>query len=140
MNNTSSLAVAFVMIAVFGFACDRTARNDATAVMTETEIALDKKTLEQLRTAGSDLSRSHTIEFYLYVPTQRDATAAASALQAKDFDTAVRIGADGKKWLCLAQKSMTPTLENLTKARQLFKSLASQYHGAYDGWEAAVQP
>jgi hypothetical protein len=109
-------------------------------VATRAEDISDQKTLEQLRTAGSDLSRLHSIHFYLYVPSQRDATAVATTLQARDFNTAVTLGADGRKWLCLAQKTMTPTIEHLTEARRLFEALATQYRGEYDGWKAAVEP
>jgi hypothetical protein len=128
------VAIAGVMV---GLACDRPRGR---SVLTETEVALDQQTLEQLRSAGSDLSKTHTIQFYLYVPSRQDATAAATSLQASDFDTVVKQGADGHNWLCLAQKSMTPTIENLTEVRQVFKALATRYRGEYDGWEAAVEP
>ena len=139
MSRHSWMAVSFVAIAVLqvSLGCDRPARH---RVMAGAETAQDQQTLERLRTAGSDLSKAHTLQFYLYVPSQQDAKAAATTLQENDFDTVVKWGADGKNWLCLAQKTMTPTIENLTEARQTFKTLATRYRGEYDGWEAAVEP
>ena len=110
------------------------------SVMPSSDSTLDQKTIEQLRTAGSDLSKAHSIEFYLYVPSEKDAQDAAATLQTNEFNTVIRSGARGKNWLCLAQKRMTPTIENLTNARQLFAGLATRYRGKYDGWKASVEP
>jgi len=126
------VAIAGVMV---GLACHGP---QGRIVVTDTEVALDQKTLEQLRSAGSDLSKTHTIQFYLYVPSQRDANAAATRLQGDDFDTVVK--QDGRRWLCLGQKSMVPTIETLSWARQVFKMLANDHHGQYDGWKAAAEP
>src|SRR5262245_43761803 len=107
------VAIAGVLV---GVACHRP---QGRIVVTDTEVALDQKTLEQLRSAGSDLSKTHSIQFYLYVPSQEDANAAATRLQGDDFDTVVK--QDGRRWLCVGQKSMVPTIENLSWARQVFK-------------------
>ena len=132
---------AFFIVAItgvtLGVACDKPRGR---SVLTEAEVSLDQQTLEQLRSAGSNLSKTHTIQFYLYVPSQQDAASAATTLQGNDFDTVVKLGADGKNWLCLGQKSMTPTIENLTEARQVFSTLATRYRGEYDGWKTAVEP
>jgi len=133
----AALSIVVIAGVTVGLACDRPRER---SVLTATEVALDQRTLERLRSSGSDLSKTHTIQFYLYVPSRQDATAAATTLQASDFDTLVKLGADGKNWLCLAQKSMTPTIENLNEARQAFKALATRYRGKYDGWKAAVEP
>jgi uncharacterized membrane protein YgcG len=126
------VAIAAVMV---GLACHRP---QGRPVVTDTEVALDQKALEQLRSEGSDLSKTHTIQFYLYVPSQQDANAAATRLQGDDFDTVVK--QDGQRWLCLGQKSMVPTIENLSWARQVFKIQANDHHGKYDGWKASVEP
>ena len=133
----TALCIVAIVGVTMGLACDRPRGR---SVLTETEVALDQQTLGQLRSAGSDLSKTHTIQFYLYVPSQQDANAAATTLQANDFDTVVMPGADGRNWLCLGQKSMTPTIENLTEARQVFKVLATLYGGEYGGWKATVEP
>lgn len=132
----AALSIVAIAGLTVGLACDKPRGRG----LSDTEVSLDQKTLEQLRSAGSDLSKTHSIQFYLYVPSQEEAMAAATTLHGNDFNTVVKLGADGKTWLCLAQKSMTPTIENLNEARQVFKELATRYRGEYDGWKAAVEP
>ena len=136
-NPWKPVSFAVIVILLLSLACDQRARH---SVMTRPHVAPDQNALEQLRTAGSDLSKTHSVHFYLYVPSQQDAHAAATALQRDDFNTVVKLGADGKRWLCLGQKTMVPTIENLTEARQIFNTLATQYGGKYDGWKAEVEP
>jgi len=38
----------------------------------------------------------------------------------------------------VAHIEQVPSMANLRKDRALYKSLARQYRGDYDGWEAAV--
>jgi hypothetical protein len=136
-NPWNPVSLATIVILLLSLACDRRAQQSVT---TRPEVAQDQKALEQLREAGSDLAKTHSVHFYLYVPSQQDANATATALQRDNFNTVVKSGADGKRWLCLGQKSMIPTIENLTEARQIFSTLATQYGGEYDGWKAEVQP
>ena len=130
-GNTSLLLVVLGAVVLALFAWPRIARAQQDP---------DAQVLAQLRKAGSDLSKPHTIQFHLRVPSQKEANAAATELQAGEYDTAVRQGRDGHNWLCVAQKSMTPTIENLSGARRMFMDLAARYHGEYDGWDAAVEP
>lgn len=129
-----------VLIALLGLSLACEGRTAKQSVMRPADVAADQRTLDQLRAAGSDVSRTHTIEFYLHLPSQQDAKAAAATLQSEDFDTVVTPGKDGRRWLCLAQKEMVPTIDNLSEARRTFTDLATQYHGRYDGWKAAVLP
>jgi regulator of RNase E activity RraB len=132
------VVVSCIALLTLGLACNRPGSGGS--VSKEPDSPLDRQSIEQLRTAGSDLSKPHTIQFHLRVPSQKDANAAATELQAGDYDTAVRQDRDGRNWLCVAQKSMTPTIENLSGARRMFMDLAARYHGEYDGWDAAVEP
>lgn len=47
----------------------------------------DEAVLIQLKNAGSDLSKPHKIEFFLYFPTQADAEQAGVQLRRTGFDT-----------------------------------------------------
>ena len=98
----------------------------------------DAQVIEQLRLAGSDLSKPHAIEFFLYLPNEAKAQEASTQLQAQGYDTKVQRGATGSDWLCLATKSIVPTHMALLQAREELGALASRLGGEYDGWGAPV--
>lgn len=98
----------------------------------------DAQVIEQLRQAGSDLSKPHAIEFFLYLPNEAKAREASTQLQAQGYETSVRQGATGSEWLCLATKSMVPTHMALLRAREELGVLASRLEGEYDGWGAPI--
>ena len=99
---------------------------------------LDESVLIQLRKAGSDLSKPHNIEFFLYFPTQAVAEQAASRIRDEGFHVEVKRAAKGDDWLCYATKTMVPDLRALQKIRQCFTSLANSLSGEYDGWGTPV--
>jgi len=99
---------------------------------------LDESVLIQLKRAGSDVSRPHNIEFFLYFPTQAVAEQAASKIRDEGFHVEVRRAAKGADWLCYATKTMVPDLMALQKIRQDFGSLADSLSGEYDGWGTPV--
>ncbi len=128
-----------VVIAVATAACG--AREDKKSPQADADdIAQDNDILDQLRAAGSDLSKPHEIEFYLYVPHEADAEAAAEELRSVGYGVKVSAGPDNINWQCLASRKMMPTIDGLTGARVVFKRLAQRYNGAYGGWETAVEP
>jgi hypothetical protein len=94
----------------------------------------DALVLAQLKKAGSDLSRPHPIEFFLYLPTQEAAENAANQIRDKGFDVKVDRAAEGPNWLCLATKSMVPDLTTLEGLRIEFGGIAQSLGGEYDGW------
>jgi hypothetical protein len=106
--------------------------------------AADRAVLDQLRKAGSDLSRPTDVTYYLYVPAERDARTAAALLQRRGFKTDVEpplrnsSEAASNDWGVIALKMEVPSLETLRTTRMLFLSLAKKYDGIYDGWEASV--
>jgi len=100
---------------------------------------LDESVLIRLRKAGSDLSKPHNIEFFLYFPTQIIAEQAASRIRDEGFEVKVEKAAKGDTWLCFATKTMVPKLPALRKIRQDFGSLADSLNGEYDGWGTEVQ-
>jgi hypothetical protein len=99
----------------------------------------DLDVIDQLREAGSDLSRQHPVDFYLYFPGKEAAEASAARISVDGFTTVVRSGADGTSWLCLASKWMVPELAAIHEIRARFERLASSLGGEYDGWETQIQ-
>ncbi len=99
---------------------------------------LDQSVLVQLRKSGSDLSKPHKIEFFLYFPTQPVAEQARSKILAEGFEVEVQKAAQGDSWLCFATKEMIPALADLQRIRQNFEALDRSMNGEYDGWGTAV--
>jgi regulator of RNase E activity RraB len=98
----------------------------------------DQLVLEQLKKAGSDLSKLHKIEFFLYFPSQSAAMKAAHTVKQAEFEVDVRAAAQGPAWLCLATKHMVPKLADLQKIRRQFNSIAAAQGGEYDGWGTEI--
>jgi Regulator of ribonuclease activity B len=99
---------------------------------------LDQQVLDQLKKAGSDLSKPHNIDFFLYFPTEGLAKEAAKDIEG-DVDTVkVELGADKKNWLCFANKRMVPDHDRLVALRKHFNEVASKGNGVYDGWGTEV--
>jgi len=132
-------ALAAMVVGLSGCA-GRVEEKQVETEVTPAEVAHDQKTIDQLRAAGSDVTKPHEIDFYLYFPTEAEAGEAAATLTGRGYRATVRPGADNKNWLCLASKTMPPTIQNLTEAHGVLKGLAVKYKGDYDGWETAVQP
>jgi regulator of RNase E activity RraB len=99
---------------------------------------LDQSVLVQLRKAGSDLTKPHHIEFFLYFPTQAVADKAALTIRNAGFEVEVRKAAQGDHWLCFTTKTMVPELSDLQKIRSEFVSLVASMNGEYDGWGTQV--
>jgi hypothetical protein len=98
----------------------------------------DQMVLEHLKKAGSDLSKPHNLEFFIYVPTEADAMEIAPRIKEAGFAVDVRQAAQGPGWLCFATKTMIPELTALQKIRRDFSALAASKRGEYDGWGTGV--
>jgi len=99
----------------------------------------DESVLIQLRKAGSNLSKPHEIEFFLYFPTEAIAEQAASHIREEDFEVTVKQAAKGSDWLCFATKKMVPEFAALQEIRRKFDSLSSSLGGEYDGWGTPIE-
>ena len=97
----------------------------------------DALVLVQLREAGADLSEAHSLEFVLYLPTQEAAQNAAELVRSRGFIPTVEAVAGSSNWLCLATKSMVPTLTAIEGIRADFVKIAQSLGGEYDGWNAS---
>ena len=99
----------------------------------------DEAVIVQLRKAGSDLSKPHTIDFYLYFPSQSAAEQAAARIRQTGFVAKVKRAAKGDDWLCLGTKKVVPELSAMQGITSDLNALAKSLHGDYDGWEAKVE-
>ena len=98
----------------------------------------DQQVLDQLKKAGSNLSKPHKIDFFLYFPTEASANEASKDI-AGDVDTVkVELGADKENWLCFANKRMVPHHDKLVALRRRFDDIARKGNGVYDGWGTEV--
>ncbi len=100
----------------------------------------DQAALDSLHEAGSDFTKVHPFDFYLYHPDQSGAEQICVQLRAQGFQIAVKEGTVEVEWLCLASLSFIPSIEKLSEFQGLFDDLISQYGGEYDGWETVVIP
>ena len=100
---------------------------------------LDELVLNQLKKAGSDLSKPHHIEFFLYLPTQATAETAASRLRSDGFEATVQPPLKTSDWLCFATRTMVPDLSELQRIRRDFNRITGQLNGNYDGWGTQVE-
>jgi hypothetical protein len=100
----------------------------------------DASVLVQLRKAGSNLSKQHAVEFFLYFPTRAIAEQAAGQIREGGFQVHVRPGSTDKDWLCFATKEMLPDLLTLQKTRTEFATLSKSLGGEYDGWGTPIVP
>ena len=98
----------------------------------------DKEALDSLRDAGSDLTKAHPFDFYIYHNNKADAQLICADLKQDGFQASVREGAIEGEWLCLARLSFVPSIEKLTEVGLLFEEIISKYGGEYDGWETIV--
>ena len=96
----------------------------------------EKEVLQQLRANGSDLTKPHGFEFYLYVPTKLYADKAAEKLRASGFSGAeLTPAASGSGWLCLARKTIIPEKADLADHARFLEQVAAALGGEFDGWE-----
>ncbi len=99
----------------------------------------DEAVIIQLRKAGSDLSKPHTIDFYLYLPSRSAAEQAAAKMRQTGYTVEVKRAAKGNDWLCLGTKKVVPELATMQRITHELSGLAGSLQGDYDGWEAKVE-
>jgi regulator of RNase E activity RraB len=99
----------------------------------------DQRVLDQLREAGSDLSKPHAMEFYLHFPTEEAATVVALRVEAEGFHAEVKEERPGKAWLCYVTKKMVPEGARITAIGHRFTNLANEFEGEYTGWETSIE-
>ncbi len=111
------------------------------------DLRMDLQVIEQLVKNGSDLTKEHLIDFYLYFPWIKNAKTAAAAVAKNGFIVlTIKISAipwwqlifSKSRWLLLIQKPMLPNKENIFAVTKLLNNIAEINNGIYDGWETAI--
>ncbi|HWA14951.1 MAG TPA: ribonuclease E inhibitor RraB [Gemmatimonadales bacterium] len=118
------------------------ARGNAGVKAAEVQRAIedpDGTTLDELARAGSNLTREHLIEFYLYFPERDAAEAAEAVLQAEGFETRIHLNEKEGDWTLLATRRMRPELAPLRAMRDRLTALVDERGGVYDGWGTEVE-
>lgn len=100
----------------------------------------DGDVLAYLRKNGSDLSKPHTVEFFLHFPMRTSALRAAESIEAAGFRTFVGPGPGTEYHVLCATREMIPVKAELAAIRARFDMLASSFGGTYEQWDAAVVP
>jgi hypothetical protein len=91
--------------------------------------------LKQLIAAGSDLSKPHDIEFFLYFPDEERASKAYHELAAEGYSGNVDRAATGPGWLCFVTKRIVPSHATMVAIRSRMDGLAKVGSGNMMGGE-----
>jgi hypothetical protein len=98
---------------------------------------LDEMTLKGLRDAGADLAKPTEVNNYIFF--KKDAEAAKAASKLADEGYSVRGPSKTKEGhLVVATTNLVPSPENIGSLRGVMEAIAKDFHGDFDGWEAAV--
>lgn len=106
----------------------------------------DKVVFEMLSSQGADLSQPRHTLFYLYFPSQSEATRAQEELMGHWLASEGKFIAEchpspiNGSWPCRVEAEMVVSQEVMSKLTPELEAIASRHGGEYDGWECASQP
>lgn len=103
-----------------------------------TEQEADARVIENLKVAGSNLSKPHPTDYYLYFGVERNARAAATEMGRQGFVIKAIRPSTKNQWLVLASKPTVPSLAVISEIARELHAIAQRNSGEYDGWEAEV--
>jgi len=106
----------------------------------------DLAVLRKLKELGSELSKPHTVDFFLYFPSEEQAKSAVSEIEREGYVVRVdpvsppwwRRFFSKPEWSCCATKSMVPEEETILETGVWFDGIAKRFCGEYDGWGTEV--
>jgi hypothetical protein len=106
----------------------------------------DLDILIRLKGLGSDLSKLHEVDFFLYFPTEEMAKSASSEIEKEGYSVRVNVVNppywkrlfSKAIWSCCASKSIVPEKEKILQTSEWFNRIAQRYCGEYDGWGSEV--
>ncbi|RYG35741.1 MAG: ribonuclease E inhibitor RraB [Burkholderiales bacterium] len=99
----------------------------------------DAIVIENLRSAGSDITKPHSIDFFLYFPRKGQAKAAATEILELGY-TVVELekSPERSEWSVHATRTLVPELETMKASTRELEKLATEHGGAYDGWGTSI--
>lgn len=102
---------------------------------------LDELVVSQLVEAGSDLSKPHKIDFFLYFNNEINAKEAKKLIEQNYPGSTATIKGSAQPGyiLCEVNITMVPNIDSLKAVRLDFNELAEKLGGIYDGWGAEVE-
>ena len=85
---------------------------------------------------GSDLELPHSVDLYLYYPSQAAAQEVADFFLDSPMESDV-IESD-QHWLCLVQCRLVPSADGLSAIANLMRTAHDRFGGDFDGWHAEI--
>ena len=99
----------------------------------------DARVIENLAAAGSDISKPHNIDFFMFFPSKSKAKAAATEIEQLGYTIASIDRPPGQsQWQIHATRVMAPQLEAMTATTRTLEAVAAKHGGDYDGWGTGV--
>jgi hypothetical protein len=102
----------------------------------------DLAVLSRLEDIGSDISKPHNLDFFLYFPSEELAKSAAGEIENGGY--VVRVSPveppwwrrlfSKTAWSICTSKSMIPAREAILETSDWFHGIALRFDGEYDGW------
>lgn len=112
---------------------------DAGAPATTAEA--DRLALRQLEGRGADLTQPRHVIHVLYFRDETDARRAADEIERGGYATTVEPPRETvSEWSVRAEANRVVGATTVEAFRAWFEQIASEFHGEYDGWEAAAKP
>ena len=99
----------------------------------------DARVIENLVSAGSNVSKPHNIDFFMFVPTERRAKAAAADMEQLGYTISSIDHVTGEsQWQIHATREMVSQLDAMTATTRALEAVATKHGGDYDGWGTGV--
>jgi len=99
----------------------------------------DARVIENLVAAGSDTSKPHNIDFFMFLPSKSKAKTAAAEVEQLGYAITSIYRAPGQTdWQIHATRVMAPQLEAMTATTRSLEAIAAKHGGYYDGWGTSV--
>lgn len=99
----------------------------------------DARVIENLVSAGSNVSKPHNIDFFMFVPIERKAKAAAADMEQLGYTiTSIDRTSGQSQWQIHATREMVPQLDAMTATTRALEAVATKHGGDYDGWGTSV--
>lgn len=101
-------------------------------------VSPDGQVINQLKEAGSNLSKEHPVEFFIYAPSQGAAEVISRAIAKDGFISKLEKSADNESWLVYAVKNIVPSEDKMISIRNKFEKIVADVGGEYGGWGTPI--